>query len=302
MEAEKEFKCWICSSDNVKKLFGDTNFSNLKSADIAVSNDNYGKTLPLYRCSSCSFVFAHPLPENLLDLYQDLKDDEYINSLEPRFKEMKSILNKSLRLLPEAKSLLDIGAGAGLLIKAAKSIGINSKGVEPSNFFVNKAKELFDIDLLPGTVPHKNLQGETFDMVFAVDVLEHVPDPLEFINVLKSYMHKKSLLVIATPDINSIVSKILKQKWWHYRLAHIGYFNKFTIQKAAEKCGLKIMKFKRPVWYLPAEYLLKRLSKYLPIGFLVKIICKFNALSALPVRFNLFDSILVFMEKENEQN
>jgi len=301
-EAEKEIKCWICGSDNVKKLFGEANSLNLNSSDVAVSNDNYGKTLPLYRCSSCSFVFAHPLPDNLLDLYQDLKDDEYINSLEPRFKEMKSILKKSLRILPQPKSLLDVGAGAGLLIRAAKTRGINSTGVEPSSYFVSKSKELFDIELLTGSVPHKDLEGRTFDMVLAVDVLEHVPNPLDFINVLKSYMHKNSILVITTPDVNSIVSKILKQKWWHFRIAHIGYFNKSTIQKAAEKCGLKIIKIKRPVWYLPVEYLLKRLSKYLPIGFLVKPISKFKTISAIAVRFNLFDSILVFLKKENGQN
>jgi len=294
---EINIKCWICGSDKVKKLFGDAGLDNLKSSDVAVSNSNYGNTLPLYICSVCSFAFAHPLPDNLLDLYLNLEDAEYIDSLEPRFSEMKFILKKSLNIHPGAKSLLDVGAGAGLLIRAAKEKGINSTGVEPSSYFVNKAKELFEIDLLTGSVPHKDIENKTFDIIFAIDVLEHVPNPLEFLNVLKSYMHKNSTLVIATPDNNSIACKFLKQKWWHYRIAHIGYFNKFSIQKAAEKCGFHIIKIKRPVWYLPVGYLLKRLSKYLPVGFLIKPFGKIKTLSSFPLRVNLYDSILVFLKK-----
>ncbi len=54
-----------------------------------------------------------------------------------------------------------------------------------------------------------------------MDVIEHLSNPIEFLNVLKSYLNEDGLLLIATPDRGSFLAKLLGKKWWHYRIAHM---------------------------------------------------------------------------------
>jgi len=291
-------KCPVCGSHINKFLWGKDIVGTLDSSDVAITNDEFGKTLPLYECLDCSFVYAYPLPENILSLYENLEDEEYMNSLNPRIKEMEHLLKKSRKYFPGATNLLDVGAGLGLLVKEAQKSGMTATGIEPSKWLAAQSKKIFNIDLITGTVPSKELDGKKFDMIFAVDVIEHLQDPLLFLNTLKGYLESSGVIIIATPDCKSFLASKLGRKWWHYRLAHIGFFSLESIAKAAEITGLEIKKTERQNWYLPFGYLLKRLSKYLPVGFLSGIVKKIPSLDNMPVRLNLHDSIVVYLTKE----
>jgi 2-polyprenyl-3-methyl-5-hydroxy-6-metoxy-1,4-benzoquinol methylase len=291
--------CWVCGSDKNKFLWGKEFNNELVSSDVAITNDQYGKTLPLYECLNCSFVYAYPLPENILSLYENLEDEVYIESLNPRFKEMKHLLKMALKFYPDAKNILDVGAGVGLMVRAAKENKLDATGVEPSRWLVQQAKKLFNIDLIEGIVPNKELGGKKFDMIFAVDVIEHLSEPVKFLNTLKNYLKDDGIIFIATPDSKSFIAKKLGRKWWHYRLAHIGYFSHQSMKEAVSKADLKIEKFGRQNWYLPLGYLSKRLSNYLPVSIMVKFIEKFPKIENMSIRLNLYDNLVVILKKSN---
>ncbi len=292
-------KCWVCGSDKNKFLWGKEFDNGLKSSDVAITNDQYGKTLPLYECLECTFRYAYPLPDNILALYENLEDELYVESLNPRFYEMKHLIKMALNFYPEAKNVLDVGAGVGLMVRAAKENNLDAEGVEPSRWLVRQAKKLFNIDLIEGIVPNEKLDGKKFDIVFAVDVIEHLSGPVEFLETLSEYLNENGIILIATPDSNSFLARKLKNKWWHYRLAHIGYFNDKSMNTAVSKAGLKIVKSGRQNWYLPLGYLSERLSKYLPVNFLVKGIKKFPKLENKSIRLNLYDNLVVILKKNS---
>lgn len=290
-------KCWVCGSTKNKFLWGKEFDTHLVSSDVAITNDQYGKTLPLYECLNCSFTYAYPLPDNILSLYENLEDELYIESLNPRYKEMKHLLEKAIKFYPNAKSILDVGAGVGLLVKASKEKGLQAIGIEPSKWLVEQSKKIFGINLIEGIVPNSKLEGKKFDLIFAVDVIEHLPEPVEFLNILKSYLSDDGIILIATPDRGSFIAKKLGKKWWHYRIAHIGYFTNKSMIEAVSKANLKVQKFGRQNWYLPFGYLLVRLSKYLPVKFLIKFIKKFPKIDNMPIRLNLHDNLVVLLKK-----
>lgn len=293
-------ECWVCGSNKNKFLWGKEFNKELVSSDVAITNDQYGKTLPLYECLNCTFTYAHPLPENILLLYENLEDEAYIESLSPRFKEMTHLLKMAIKFYPDARTILDVGAGVGLMVNAAKEKNLDATGVEPSRWLVQKAKKLFNIDLIEGIVPNVSLEGKKFDIVFAVDVIEHLSRPVEFLNILKNYLNDDGIILIATPDSKSFIAKKLGRKWWHYRLAHIGYFNHQSMKEAVSKANLKIEKFERQNWYLPLGYLIARLSNYIPINFLVKSVKRFPKIENLTIRLNLHDNLVVLLKKNAE--
>ena len=85
------------------------------------------------------------------------------------------------RAAPTAATALDVGAAAGLLVKSAVESGFDAVGVEPSQALAEVARREHGGDVRTGVLPHPDLRGRFFEIVFLVDVLEHVADPLDLL-------------------------------------------------------------------------------------------------------------------------
>jgi 2-polyprenyl-3-methyl-5-hydroxy-6-metoxy-1,4-benzoquinol methylase len=71
--------------------------------------------------------------------------------------------------------LLEVGCATGLLLKRARERGWSPTGVELSPDAVAHARA-FGLDVRQGTLADAALPGDSFDVVYMGDVLEHVPD------------------------------------------------------------------------------------------------------------------------------
>jgi SAM-dependent methyltransferase len=71
--------------------------------------------------------------------------------------------------------LLEVGCATGLLLKRAGERGWRAVGVELSPDAVAHARAL-GLDVRQGTLSDAALPGDSFDIVYLGDVLEHVPD------------------------------------------------------------------------------------------------------------------------------
>ena len=83
----------------------------------------------------------------------------------------------------EGKRVLDVGCGGAILAEALAREGARVTGVDPSEKSLaaaraHAARSRLTIDYRPGTAEDLSAAGfaGTFDLVFAVDVLEHVDD------------------------------------------------------------------------------------------------------------------------------
>ena len=96
------------------------------------------------------------------------------------------------------------------------------------------------------------------------------------------------------PDLDSVAARLMGWKWWHFRIAHIGYFNKVTLEKALNLAGLEVVKWGRPVWYFTADYLLQRVNKYFPSTLRLPSV---KYLNKITIPLNLWDSLYVIFKK-----
>jgi len=258
-------------------------------------------TLALWKCRDCGFIFAHDEELNqLTSLYERLSDVDYVNSREPRLFQMRWLLETAQKVNPKAVSLLDVGAGAGLLVAEAKRLGLEATGVEPCRAFVDSARVLYGVEILHGVLPHPELANRQFDLVFLVDVIEHVSDPVKLLRQSARLLSSGGLLVVVTPDVGSLPAKILGPRWWHFRVAHVGYFDRTSLRKAIKAVGLVAVYESRAKWFFSVRYLAERLAVYLPIHWLNRIASRVQLLRwcydrAAPL--NLHDSFLVFLQR-----
>lgn len=104
------------------------------------------------------------------------------------------------RHVPAEASVLDIGAGCGTFVKAARSWGFDAKG----------------FDIIPKTVDRLKAMDafadnpEAFDVVTFWDSLEHMPDPGEVL----ARIRKDAIVLVAIPIMEGL-RKVRESK--HYK-------------------------------------------------------------------------------------
>lgn len=129
-------------------------------------------------------------------------------------------------------TLLDIGAGVGLLLDEARKMGYSVIGFEPSKASVSAAKKYFGINLIPKEFSRKSLERSDYtldprvrgddnkrsgddgiDIVVINHVLEHLKYPKEIISLCTSTLKKQGTLVIGVPNFDSFMCWIKKGRW-----------------------------------------------------------------------------------------
>jgi SAM-dependent methyltransferase len=294
--------CWVCFSPQ-SGIWKQRGIGRpLEPADFAITDHRYGTTLSLRKCQRCGFVFAAKEEVGeLLALYERLHDPGYEETQDTRSLQMKAILQLVHETQPRARTLLDIGAGAGLLVALAKEAGYEAVGIEPSRSLVAAASRLNGVDLVQGTFPNAELEGRVFDVILLVDVIEHLSDPIGLLRHCRLQLAPGGLVIIVTPDIGSFAARLLGRRWWHFRLAHVGYFTRETLGTAARTAGLRPLLWKRAKWYFRTGYLADRVAEYLPVSWLNRIIRRrANVLMNIVVPVNLRDSWVCVLARLEE--
>lgn len=289
---KKKHYCWVCGSEKFS-LFKKSNIEkDLNAKMFSISDSHYGVTSDIYRCGDCGFLQSHSI-DSALSFYEELIDSSYEESRKARSIQARGLLNIIKKYKPKG-TLLDVGAGSGILVKQAFDFGYKASGVEPSKWLVQKANE-YNLPVHLGTLPHQNI-NEQYDIVTFIDVIEHVVDPINILNGLEKVMKKDGILVVVTPDVGSFFAKIMSKKWWHFRIAHLSYFNHKTFKIIFERIGLEPVKLYRPSWYFPLDYLVERLNTYLPKA--LKVPSK-PFLRKITIPLNLGDSMLGIFKRRD---
>jgi len=103
----------------------------------------------------------------------------------------------------EGKRALDVGCGAGLLCEPLARLGANVTGLDASGEVIAAAREHasqsgLDIDYRVGELAA--LESGRYDLVTAMEVIEHVADKPAFLAALAERLEKGGLAMLSTPN------------------------------------------------------------------------------------------------------
>ncbi len=280
--------CWVCAH-NDWRLFKANNLSGiLKPDSFAITDSHYGVTTELHQCQHCYFIQSSET-SNVLSYYEQLEDQGYELSRESRALQADKILEQISKIKADGK-LFDIGAGSGILLESASKFGYQASGVEPSHWLSEQAKAR-GLAVREGTFA---AGSQEFDVITLIDVIEHVDDPWQLVLDIYNSLRPGGILVLATPDFGSMFAKVMGHRWWHYRVAHIGYFNRQNLNYLLAKVGYLPLVITTAKWYFSLDYLWERVFKYLPKGLRLKA-PRFSQQITIPL--DLHDSILAIYQK-----
>lgn len=103
----------------------------------------------------------------------------------------------------EGLTIADIGCGGGLLCEPAARLGAQVTGLDPASDSIAAARahasqQGLDIDYRAERAEELAATGKTFDVVIAMEVVEHVPDVKAFIKVAASLVKPGGLMLLST--------------------------------------------------------------------------------------------------------
>jgi 2-polyprenyl-3-methyl-5-hydroxy-6-metoxy-1,4-benzoquinol methylase len=269
--------------------------ASLRPGNFKITDSHYGALWTFFKCRDCSFVFSNPyIPDSAaVEFYSRLEDREYGAEAEGRSRNFKTILDRLKRLHP-GNTLLDIGAASGIFVHLARGYGYEASGIEPSVFLAGEAREKYNISLFQGTVDEfcKERPGERFSVVTLLDIIEHLVEPGAFMERVEELLEDNGLLVIVTPDIGSLAARVTGRRWWHFRIAHVNFFDRRSLARLLEKHGFEIASKKKYVWNFSLFYLVTRIFPSLKRGKALQ-----NLLKGLHLKLPLFDSWEIYARK-----
>ncbi len=235
----------------------------------------------IYRCNNCNTNFSSVKisSEELNQLYEKIYSnknaqgyDKYIelarnikqNSNPVKylskfhasyfgiFKELRNINNKTI---------LDVGCGLGYLTFVLNKLGHKVTGLDVSSNAIKYAKENFGDLFVQGTIDELLPSTlNTFDYVIASEIIEHLLNPIEFLQTLLKFIRPGGKIIVTTPNKDYMNERAI----WYTDLppVHLYWFSKKSIEVIAGKIGVEVdyIKFNN---YYPSDE--NRLIKYVPL-------------------------------------
>jgi len=187
------------------------------------------------RCTNCKLVRTKNFT---LPNYRSYHRDTQYKTDEVFFRNIFAKRYMNIAKYAKPGKVLDIGAANGVLLDIFSEHGWKTYGVEPSGtaeVAISKG-HIIEKEALDST----KFKPKSFDVIVINHVLEHVIDPISFLNKAKELLTDKGIMYIDVPNFGSL-SSYLAGRQWKYILPkeHVHHFTTETLQRLINIIGCK---------------------------------------------------------------
>jgi SAM-dependent methyltransferase len=138
------------------------------------------------------------------------------------------------------RRLLDVGAGRGRFVAAARAAGFQAHGLEPSRRGVAAARAEYGVALRPEGVAEARVAAGSVEVITLWHVLEHLDDPARALATLAAWLAPGGLILVGVPNLTSLQARIGGGRWFHLDVPrHRTHFSARGIEIALRRAGLE---------------------------------------------------------------
>lgn len=236
----KDNKCMICGSASVIKIY--SRFPGYIK----------GTYFDIFKCSTCDtqFISTDNSPSEIYDVIysQDISGydryHKYAEIIKKQLSPLKFLSKKEadyyavyeyLRSSNKTKKILEVGCGLGYLTYSLQKSNYQTLGIDISKTAIKFAVGQFGSYYL--NIELKDLDAkEKFDLIIATELIEHLKNPLEFLEYCKKHLKNNGTILLTTPNYNH------KNQIWNTDLPpiHMFWLSKKSFGALAKSCDLDL--------------------------------------------------------------
>lgn len=210
-----------------------------------------GKALPvliLDRCPSCGSLWCadNRQDENvLLNTYAMLTDSYFDDIMESpaSYAKLFDLLELYLHRYSPGKRICDLGCGDGGFLSHLNSYW-ERFGIEPSKRAAEKACQR-GLNVQAGTF-NTCSEGSEYDSIVAIDVIEHLLDPLSTLKNIRTRLRSGGIFIAVTGDSQAWTASVAGPQWSYLTWGgHVSVLSATALRSFLEKSGFTIELWQR---------------------------------------------------------
>jgi 2-polyprenyl-3-methyl-5-hydroxy-6-metoxy-1,4-benzoquinol methylase len=208
------------------------------------------------RCESCGLEFVERKPIDGWDVADEVFErEETVEFFEKiwsnadlwatRIERLNRMFERiGVPLLRAGGRAFEIGCGEGDFLRHLKERGLEVEGIETSNRLVEHCRKRLGLNVNKGTVRDFSVPPDSYDLVLAYHVTEHLDKPSQLFNKARRMLRPGGFLVVEVPvpDLSNLSLK--DQLDVHYGYAnrhHLHYFRPETVTRYFETHGFTVV-------------------------------------------------------------
>jgi 2-polyprenyl-3-methyl-5-hydroxy-6-metoxy-1,4-benzoquinol methylase len=225
------------------------------------------KRYDYYLCSECGANFIHPMPDHEkiaafyppeYEVFDARKSVARVNRRKRAFLKYRHgyahlkasrmdylwalFTGQAGKLTPldyvPGGALLDVGCGNGRYLNTMRALGWSCYGVETNDKAARQCREA-GLYVHHGLLDSAGFPSGRFDVVTARHVIEHVPNPHEFLGEVFRILKPGGLFLVETPNADALGRQWLRQVWYANDVPrHLILYNPQTLLRLAKTHGL----------------------------------------------------------------
>ncbi len=217
-----------------------------------------------YRCARCGLMYCpkYFTPEMLATIYENTQHDMVGVPQEALLRTQRGYFDALKRHSPLSGGLLEIGPDIGQFAELCVAHGhfdrywmfepSASAHAELGRRLAGKNFQIFPEMFTPEKVPDQSVS-----VAVIIHVLDHLIEPKEVLEKLRSRLTQKGVLLIVTHDESSLLAKVCGNRWPPYCLLHPQLYKPQSMKHFLESTGYKVLEISKSRNHFPATYLLK---------------------------------------------
>jgi SAM-dependent methyltransferase len=197
----------------------------------------------LHECAACSLKFRFPrlAKEEMDALYEQGGATEWEGKAARRTDWEMAVQWLREERKEQDLDVLDIGCYDGALL-ASLGEGCRKFGIE-INASASARAAARGIRIIGDDFSAVERSPVTFNAILAIDVIEHVEDPLGFLGRLAGALRRHGVIVIATGNADCLSWRLMGSRYWYSAFGeHISFVNPRWCTQAAQHCALEVEK------------------------------------------------------------
>ena len=205
------------------------------------SNEFSGNTLDhfldggnLYFCKDCDLGFRYPVltEKEYNDLYNTENKNWIFDENRNDWKLLKSFVEKNI---PVNGKILDFGCNLGDVLEKLPD-WLQKSGIEINTQAAEIAQSRLNVKIWDS---FSSISGDLqFDMIYAIDVIEHLHSPQSFVLQALPFVKKNGFIALMTGDSKGLIAKLSGSKWYYSAYPeHIAFISKSWAKKLCKNLG-----------------------------------------------------------------
>lgn len=207
----------------------------------------------LVTCNHCGHLFLqnqpHPdeLPVIYPDNYQPYRFETDLNPVVRWFRDRVQLakVNDYKKHIKSDASIIEVGAGSGILIESLKQYGPHTWKLTANEFEMKRLQRLEGkgIHFAIGNFETINFT-EKYDVIIMNQLIEHLYDPDKMLKRCHSLLNKGGIVIIETPNYISLDHSLFKNKYWggYHIPRHFNIYSFKTLKQHLQQNNFTVIK------------------------------------------------------------